>query len=125
VTSPYLPITLPHEANKLAEAKARLSQEQTRIELFEVGTGNLAYKLDMRMAIKHFAWSYCGRFLSTCGTQANSSTRLSVLPNSMQEQILNMIDALKFDKHFWLKFSIDLRQINMQNRADVSAHTAE
>ena len=43
----------------------------------------------------------------------------------MQEQILNMIDALKFDKHFWLKFSIDLRQINMQNRADVSAHTAE
>jgi hypothetical protein len=41
----------------LAEAKAKLEKEQTRLEIFEVGTGNLALKLDMRMMIKDFAWS--------------------------------------------------------------------
>lgn len=85
VSSPYLPIIVSQEPDKLCAAKLRLAKEQTRIEMFEVGTGNLALKLDMRMPIKAFAWSYCGRYISTCGVSPNSSTRLSVLPSSMQE----------------------------------------
>jgi Tfp pilus assembly protein PilE len=107
VSSPSLPVVVNRE--KLGEAKARLSEVQSRIEIFEVGTGNQSSKIDLRMPIKHFAWSYCGRFLATCGSGANSSTRLTVLPKPITESIMCMIDALKHDKHFWLKFTVDMR----------------
>ena len=77
-----------------------------------MGTGNINLKIDVRMPIKSFAWSYCGKFISSVGVGPNSSTRLSVLPKQISEQIFNMLDALKFDKHFWLKFSVDMREIN-------------
>lgn len=57
ISSPYLPVIVIQDSSKLAEAKAKLAKEQTRLEIFEVGTGNLALKLDMRMKIKDFAWS--------------------------------------------------------------------
>ena len=68
VSSPYLPIIARPNVNLLSEEKTRLSQEQTQVEIFEVGTGNLVLKLDMRMHIRDFAWSYCGRYISVCGT---------------------------------------------------------
>lgn len=80
VTSPYLPVIARPNVNLLSEEKTRLSSEQTQVEIFEVGTGNLVLKLDMRMNIKDFAWSFCGRYVSVCGTQPTSSSRLVVLP---------------------------------------------
>ena len=112
VSSPYLPIIARPNVNLLSEAKTRLSQEQTQVEIFEVGTGNLVLKLDMRMHIRDLAWSYCGRYISVCGTQPTSSSRLSVLPRSIQESIYNMLDALRCDKKFWDRFTIDLTLIN-------------
>jgi hypothetical protein len=52
VTSPSLPIIVKEDVGQLSENKIRLAKEQTKIEIFEVGTGNLALSLDMRMPIK-------------------------------------------------------------------------
>ena len=99
---------------KLSEGKLKVAKEQSKIELFEIGTGNLALSLEMRMQIKHLAWSHCGRYISCCGQGPTSSTRLSVLPRAISEQIYSMVDALRYDKHFWQRFSVDLTQINSE-----------
>jgi hypothetical protein len=83
VSSPSLPVIVSQDTERLSEGKIKLAREQTKIEIFEIGTGNLALSLDMRMPIKDFAWSHCGRYLSACAVGATSSTRLSVMPPSV------------------------------------------
>lgn len=114
VSSPKVPIVVRDNVNNLCEEKTRLAKDQSQIEVFEAGTGNLALTLDMRMPIKDFCWSPCGRYISVCGTRNTASSRLSVLPRQMQESILNMLDAVRHDKHFWSKFTIDLESINVK-----------
>lgn len=114
VSSPSLPVIVSQETEKLSEGKLKVAKEQSKIELFEIGTGSLALSLDMRMPIKHFAWSHCGRYISCCGLGPTSSTRLSVLPHNIQDQIYSMIDALRYDKHFWYRFNVDLTQVNVE-----------
>lgn len=43
VSSPYLPINVTNDPKKLAENVTKLGKEQSRVEIFEIGTGRLAF----------------------------------------------------------------------------------
>ena len=49
VTCPSLPVIVSQDTEKLSEGKLKVAKEQSKIELFEIGTGNLALSLEMRM----------------------------------------------------------------------------
>ena len=69
------------------------------------------------MRVGQICWSPCGRFISGRGAlEANSALRINELDRKMYEQILNMIDATRFDPNFWARFQINLALINQEQQ---------
>lgn len=95
----------------LLASQQQLSQEQSKVEIFEIGTGGLAVSLEMRMRIGEVTWSPCGRFISAGSVVENSGLRILEVRRDLYEQVLNMLDALKFDPTFWTHFNLNLEHM--------------